>query len=332
MVLHACMHVAMDAAVRVYFRRIEVHGLDRFPADGAVLVVANHPAAWTDALILQVAFRRELHFVAHEGLFHPWIRGVFLRLFASLPVRHRDEGPLAVSLNRRTFDRCHTLLRRGAAIAVFPEGVSGSDRGLRPLKTGAARLVLEHVAAGDEAPALIPVAIHYQDRTGFRTRVDLVVGAPIPIVDQGVASGDPVAGRHVLTAGIGRALEAGLADAAAHASAATPVGVRAWTGLVSILGAVGLVLHAAPVGAIEWVAWHLAGLPQQVSFGRMLAALVILPLWYGGLVAMVGVLGGGAWIAIPVLAPFLGLVACHEFDRRNDRRGAERAAPGGESA
>jgi hypothetical protein len=234
-----------------------------------------------------------------------------------------------------TFDRCHTELRRGAAIAVFPEGVSGSDRELRPLKTGAARLVLEHVAAGDEAPVVLPVAIHYEDRTRFRTRVDLLVGPPVPLVAR--CAGDTESARHALTTEIARALEAALTEASAHARSAgeapraivsSPARARALAGFASILAFLGMVLHAAPARVIEGVARRLAGLPQQISFGRMLSGLVILPLWYGALVAAAAILGGGAWFTIPATAPFLGLLVCHEFDRRHARSTASRAAAG----
>lgn len=344
----ALLRTALDALVegvaRIHFRRIDVVGGEHVPAAGAVLVVANHPAAWTDALVLDIALGRGLRFVAHEGLFHPWIRGVFLKLYAPLPVRPRSEGPQAIALNRRTFERCHALLERGAAIAVFPEGVSGSDRGLRPLKHGAARLVLEHVAAGNPAPAVVPVAIRYEDRTAFRTAVDVAVGEPIAIAGAAAGGGDPEAARHVLTAAIARGLEAALAAAGAHAAAVAAVEVgsrtsapgdarhRAAAGLASVLAGVGRALHATPVWAIERLAWRLAGLPQQVSFGRMLFGVVLVPLWYGGLTILAARLGGGAWFAIPAAAPLLGFMACREVDRKLAARDASPAAATGEGA
>jgi hypothetical protein len=281
--------------------------------------------------VLYVALDRELHFIAHETLFHPWIRGLFLKLFESLPVRYRHEGPLAAVRNRETFDRCHALFRRGAAIAVFPEGMSGGDRGLRPLKTGAARLLLQHVATGDAAPALIPVAIYYQDRTRFRTRVDLAVGAPIPTAETGVHARDSEAASHALTDEMAGALEAALAIAAARARAGNgagrgvaspPAHVRAAEGLASVLAAAGVVLHAVPAWAIESTARHLAGLPQRISFGRIVSGVVLIPVWYGVLVVLAAALGGGAWFAIPAAAPFLGVLACRGVDRRHAREAA----------
>lgn len=322
------LRLLMDVVVRVYFRRLETIGRDRFPTEGAVLLVANHPAAWTDVLVLDVALRRDLHFIAHETLFHPWIRGVFLRLFESLPVRYRQEGPLAAVRNRETFDRCRALFRLGEAVAVFPEGMSGSDRGLRPLKNGAARLLLEHLAAGDPPPALIPVAILYEDRTRFRTGVDLAVGPAIPVTDATARPHDPDAAAHALTEEIARALEAALADVAAHASARQGASRRA--GPLTYLGALGAALHAVPTWSIEWAARRLTGPPQRISFGRIVIGVVLIPLWYGVLVLLAAGLGGDAWFVIPAAAPILGALACREVDRRHARRAAARTPAEGQ--
>ena len=49
-------------------------------------------------------------------------------------------------LSSRPFSRSHELLAEKGALALFPEGTSHSDPALKPLTTGAARIVLE--AAG----------------------------------------------------------------------------------------------------------------------------------------------------------------------------------------
>jgi len=159
--------------------------------------------------------------------------------------------------------------------------------------------------------------------------VDLVVGAPIPTAGAIAHGRDPEAAAHVLTEEIARALEVALADGAARASArhgAAPSGPLAYhaAGLASMLAAVGMALHAVPTWAIEWVAQRLTGPPQRISFGRIVAGLVLIPLWYGALVVLAAGLGGEAWFVVPVAAPILGALACREVDRRHARQAATR--------
>jgi len=334
--LYGAVQALMEVVSRVYFHRVETVHHDRFPARGPVLVVANHPAAWTDVVVLDVGLDRKLHFLAHEPLFRPWPRRMLLALFSALPVWHRHDEPQRVAHNRDTFDRCRALFRRGEVIAVFPEGVSGDDRTLQPLKTGAARLLLEHITAGDEAPALVPVGIHYEDRTAFRTRVVVEVGAPIAVAaDRAAWERDPDVEAHALTAEIHRALETQLAAAASHARAgasdATAGGAaRVAAALATAAAMAGTVLHAIPAFAIERCARWIARVPQQLAFARMALGLFVLPLWYAGLVVLAGSLGGGVWYTVPAAAPALGMLACREIDRRHARTRAPRAAPGGQ--
>ena len=308
-------------AVHVCLGRIETLGRERFPGHGPALVVANHPAAWTDVVVLEVALRRRLHFIAHQPLFRPWIRGLLLELFGTLPVWRRSEEPQSVARNEETFERCRALFRRGEVVAMFPEGVSGGDHDLLPLKTGAAHLLLEHASCGEERPLLVPIAIHYDDRTAFRTRVVIALGAPIVYELHRSGAGDREAAARALTDDMAQALVAALATAAAHegvpgsADRHGPAS-RAFEALAGAGAAAGRALHAAPRWAIERAAHSLADQPQQIAFGRMVAGLALIPLWYALLMALAAALGGGAWFLVPASAPVLGALACRAHDRR----------------
>jgi hypothetical protein len=105
-----------------------------------------------------------------------------------------------------TFRRCHDRFDRGEVVAVFAEGVSGGDRSLLSFKTGAARIALGY--AGRRSLEVIPVGIHYDDRTAFRTRVVVSVGPPVDLDRfRAVFTRHPDQAVHVLT----RDLEAAVA-------------------------------------------------------------------------------------------------------------------------
>mgnify|MGYP003694437553 CR=1 FL=1 len=109
------------AAARVYFRSIDVRHRDRVPRHGPVLVVSNHPASFTDVIVLGLAVPRRLHFLAMAPIFRPWIRGLALRLCGTLPIYRRQDDPGLTERNDDTFRACHQFLDGGGAVLIFPE-------------------------------------------------------------------------------------------------------------------------------------------------------------------------------------------------------------------
>jgi 1-acyl-sn-glycerol-3-phosphate acyltransferase len=323
--LHGVLRVVAGAAARVYFRRLRVVGGERLPARGPAILVANHPAAWTDVVVLDAALGRRLHFLAQESLFHPWARAALLHIHGSIPVRQHDSALGPAADNRASFARCHALLDQGEVIVVFPEGVSESDRTVGPLKTGAARLALEHDARGATA-RVVPIGIHYEDRMAFRSTVTLAVGPDVS-VHRAPAGSDPRAAAHALTEDVRVALEAALTTAAAAARDRATGAPPEWQAVLVPFAHLGRALHAVPVLAIERAARALTGLPARLAFGRILFGLALIPAWYGLLLAGALALGGGAWLAIPLATPALGWLACLDRDRRRATAGAQGAAP-----
>jgi 1-acyl-sn-glycerol-3-phosphate acyltransferase len=180
----ALVSLAMRAAVRVYFRRLRVRHAERFPAHGPVLLVANHPAMWTDVLVLDVALRRKLHFLAQGQLFRSPFRRWLLELHGALPLYAGGAAAQDRSLNEGTMARCRELFARGEVVALFPEGVSESERSVLPLKTGAARLALDAVDRVREAhavPVVLAAGIHYADRTSYGSEVTVSLGDPLDL-------------------------------------------------------------------------------------------------------------------------------------------------------
>lgn len=159
----------------VHLGGIRTRHRERFPRSGPVILVANHPATWVDVLVLHVALGRKLHFLADEHLYRPRIRAGLLRIFGALPVVTLGEASAREARNEATFRRCRRILERGEVVAIFPEGVSATDRSLKRFHTGAARIARERLAAGRPVP-VIPAGIHYDDRVAFRTRVVVDLG------------------------------------------------------------------------------------------------------------------------------------------------------------
>src|SRR5215217_6434962 len=90
-------------ALRIYFKRIEVVGLENVPADTPVIFVLNHPNALLDPVFLLCLAPRRVSFLAKAPLFRMPVIGALVRAMDSLPVyRKQDEGE-DVTRNEQTF-------------------------------------------------------------------------------------------------------------------------------------------------------------------------------------------------------------------------------------
>jgi glycerol-3-phosphate O-acyltransferase/dihydroxyacetone phosphate acyltransferase len=172
----------LKLSLRVYFRRIEVVGLENVPRDAPVIFVLNHPNALVDPVFLLCLAPRRVSFVAKAPLFRMPVVGYFVRALDSLPAyRHQDAGE-NVARNLETFAAARRLLARGGTIGICPEGVSHDEPRLKPLKTGAARIALGAVSSGDALELqIVPVGLYYTEKTTFRSSALLYFGEPVPV-------------------------------------------------------------------------------------------------------------------------------------------------------
>ena len=195
-------------ALRIFFRRIEVEGADRVPADGPVIFVANHPNSLVDPLLLLSFAPRPVSFLAKAPLFRMRLIGPFVRAFDSIPVYRQQDAGTDLSKNRETFETARRLLARGGTLALFPEGASHDEPKLLPMKTGAARIALRAAAEG-VPPKIVPAGLYYTWKHRFRSEALVVFGEPMAVEPAGLDENGNAPGRavHQLTNRIGGALE-----------------------------------------------------------------------------------------------------------------------------
>lgn len=191
--------------VRVFFRRIEVVGLDRVPARGGVMFAVNHPNGLVDPLFLLCFAPRPVSFLAKAPLLHYFVIGWLARKFDSIPVYRKQDN--TTGSNEETFARARAVLANGGGIAIFPEGTTHDDPQLRALKTGAARIALG-ATAGELA--VVPTGIYYTAKEVFRSSALVMFGEPI------VVRGDETV--EALTAAIDAGLHAVTLQADSHAA------------------------------------------------------------------------------------------------------------------
>lgn len=194
--------------LRIFFRSVEVQGAERLPPGHPMVLVANHVNGLVDPLLLLGPLPVQPRLLAKSTLWkNPAVRP-FANWAGAIPV-YRQQDQVDTAQNEQTFIRCHELLSRGGAIALFPEGKSHSEPALQPLKTGLARIVL---GAERRFPGLgtriVPVGLTFDEKETFRSRALVQVGEPIdPAPEIRLDATDNAAAVKALTARVSAALE-----------------------------------------------------------------------------------------------------------------------------
>jgi 1-acyl-sn-glycerol-3-phosphate acyltransferase len=159
-------------SVRAIFHLIstrQVSGVENLPESGPVVLAANHMTNF-DVFPMQFALPRPIFFMGKEELFRNPALDYVLRQLGGFPV-YRGAG------DEWAIRHAEKVLARGQVLGIFPEGKRNKGSGLRPAKTGAARL-----AIGAGCP-VVPMAVHGTQymlhRFPTRTPLTLKVGAPL---------------------------------------------------------------------------------------------------------------------------------------------------------
>ena len=184
----------------LFYRRVEVAGLERVPVSGPLIVAANHHQGLMDGILLTAALPRRLRPIAKAPLFRYPVIGQIARLAGAIPVHRRQDAGGRAADNQAMFGAAERALGQGDAILIFPEGVSQPEPALMPLRTGAARLVLGNDWGSDwvsdqersglatatllPRTTLLPVGLMFHKPGTFRVGTAFVlIGEPVPTID-----------------------------------------------------------------------------------------------------------------------------------------------------
>jgi acyl-[acyl-carrier-protein]-phospholipid O-acyltransferase / long-chain-fatty-acid--[acyl-carrier-protein] ligase len=168
-----------------FLYRVEVHGLENLPREGAALLVANH-TAYGDVTILQSVTQRTIRYVMSREIFSSWgWCQPFFRLSNVIQI-HTKDGPRALV---QALTLAREALQKGDLVGIFPEGRLTPNGTIQSFHKG-----FEKIVKGTGAP-IIPIHLdnlwgsifsYRYGKPGFRwpktfpLRVTLRIGKPLP--------------------------------------------------------------------------------------------------------------------------------------------------------
>ncbi len=169
---------AATKAISLFTMRMQVRGLENFPAKGPAIIAFNHLGDW-DAVLLGAVIPVFAECIGKIELNEEWLAGTTLRAYGCIWI-HRGQP------DRRAMRAALDALNEGRMLALAPEGRQTVTGALEEGTAGAAFLAMKSGAP------IVPVALtgtenaHMRDHIHAwkRAPVSLTVGKPFHIENQ----------------------------------------------------------------------------------------------------------------------------------------------------
>ena len=175
----------MQLTTHIFFKNIAVRNKELIPQKCPLMILANHPSTFMDPILITTILKRDVYYLAKGELFKGKFASWFLPKLNMIPVYRKQDDPNQMSKNQDTFNKCFEHLEKGGAILMFPEGTSITERKLRPIKTGAARIVLGAEERNDFnlGVKVITIGLNYENPHRFNRNLFVNIEQPIAAIN-----------------------------------------------------------------------------------------------------------------------------------------------------
>lgn len=173
--LYSILKIPAKFALWIYCRRLSVNKRIMLQSKGPLLIAANHPNSFFDAIILATIFKKPIYSLARGDAFANNLYSKLLTSLNMFPVYRISEGVENLEHNYKTFEQCENIFRNNGIVLIFSEGRCINEWHLRPLKKGTARLAISAWQHGIPLKVL-PTGINYNSFYSFGKNIQLNFG------------------------------------------------------------------------------------------------------------------------------------------------------------
>lgn len=168
------LKLLIRAGLWLFCQEIHLKNKYLFNTKGPLLIIANHPNSFLDALIIGSYYKRRVYFLARGDAFKKPLHRFILESLNMIPVYRLREGKEFLHLNDYAFIKSIDLLSKGYAVLIFIEGICINSHELQPFKKGTAR-ILEGVQNLAIHPRIHIAGIAFNQLHGIGKKVNLVI-------------------------------------------------------------------------------------------------------------------------------------------------------------
>lgn len=170
----------IQAGLWLFCHEIHLKNKHLFATKGPLLIIANHPNSFLDALIIGSYYNRRMYFLARGDAFKKPIHRFLLESLNMIPVYRLREGKEFLHLNDYAFNKSIEYLSKGYAVLVFIEGICINSHELQPFKKGTAR-ILEGIQKLKVHPKIHIAGIAFNQLRGIGKKVNIIITEMVDI-------------------------------------------------------------------------------------------------------------------------------------------------------
>lgn len=180
--LYLLLKIPAKLAFRIYCRHICINDKAMLQSEGPLLIAANHPNSFLDAIVIATLFKKPVHSLARGDVFTNKMYKWLLHSLNMLPVYRVSEGVENLEQNYTTFEACQEIFKKNGIVLIFSEGRCINEWHLRPLKKGTARLAISSWQSGIPLKVL-PAGLNYSSFYTFGKNIYINFGKVITMKD-----------------------------------------------------------------------------------------------------------------------------------------------------
>ncbi len=175
--IYSILKPLIRIALFFFCRKIYIQNKQVSQLKGPILITANHPNSFLDAIIIGAFFKHPIHFLARGDAFNKAYHRFLLSLLNMIPIYRLSEGKENLVLNNYAFTASKKILEKNGIVLIFIEGICLLTNQLQPFKKGAARIALDY--QGTQPLKILPVGIAYDRFNAWGKTVQIVLGNPV---------------------------------------------------------------------------------------------------------------------------------------------------------
>ncbi|HCF63187.1 MAG TPA: hypothetical protein DEU93_02595 [Chitinophagaceae bacterium] len=175
--LYRILKFPAKLAFLFYCRFLYVNRPELLQSNGPLLIAANHPNSFLDAIVIATLFKKPVYSLVRGDVYTNRFYALLLNALNMMPVYRLSEGAENLQENYSTFEKCRQVFRNNGIVLIFSEGRCINEWHLRPLKKGTARLAFSCWEEGIPLRVL-PTGINFSSFRKYGKNIHLLFDEP----------------------------------------------------------------------------------------------------------------------------------------------------------